>query len=163
MKYKEFNDTIQRQISLMPMQQGLELIVDICKRLFFDYQKFSETYHWGEPDYLLDGIGVCEKALAHYPDATVVKDLIQKIESVTPDTEDFGSELGSYALNASASVCEALEYLLDNDKTHIMAVSSYYTDTIDFKIQEDGELRETEIDDHPLMVSARQLLLLATK
>jgi uncharacterized protein YjaG (DUF416 family) len=163
MNYKEFTNTIQRQISLMPIQQGLELAVDICKKLFFDYQKFSETYQWGEPDFLLDGIRVCEKALTQHPDTSVVKDLIQKIESVTPDMDDFGSMLGSYALNASASVWETLQYLLDFDKTHIMAVSTYYTDTIDFKIQEEGELGETEIDNHHLMVSARQFLLLATK
>jgi hypothetical protein len=82
---------------------------------------------------------------------------------VTPDTEDFGSELGSYALNASASVYEALEYLLDNDNKHIFAISTYYTDTIDFKIQEECELKEAEIDNHPLMVGARQFLLSATK
>jgi hypothetical protein len=45
--------------------------------------------------------------------------------------DDFGSSvLGSYALNASASVCESLEFLLDNNKDHIVNVATYYTDTI---------------------------------
>jgi uncharacterized protein YjaG (DUF416 family) len=163
MNYKDFSDTIQGQVSLMPVEQGLQLAVDICKKLFIDYQKFSETYKWGDPDFLLDGISGCEMALIRYPDVSFVKELIKKIESVTPDTEDFGSELGSYALNASASVCEALEYLLDNDNKHIMAISTCYTDTIYLTIQEERKLSEEEIDSHPVMISAREYLLLATK
>jgi hypothetical protein len=79
MNYKIFTDTIHRQISQIPVRKGLELAVDICKKLFFDYQQFSQTYQWGEPNFLLDGISVCEKALSHYPDASVVKDMIERL------------------------------------------------------------------------------------
>lgn len=81
-----------------------------------------------------------------------------------PDMDDFGSnELGSYALNASAAVCETLEFLLDNDPVHIQNVITHYTDTFDFKVQESKTLIMEEIDKHPLMIKAREFLLSETK
>ena len=159
MKYSEFTKLIQQRISSLSREKQLALAIKICKNLFLDYQTFSQTYQWGNPDYLLDGINLCEKALNSESDIHQAKELIPLVYSVTPDIDEFGSELGSYALNASASVHESLEFLIDNNKTHIINIATYYTDTIDFKIQENGESTEEQIDNDPLMISARAFLL----
>ena len=163
MTYQEFTNRLQDQITLLSPKRQLETAIKICKELFFDYQNFSEFYKWGNPDFLLDGIDLSEKALDGNLDFSKIKELIPKIDSVIPDTEDFGSELGSYALNASVSVYETLEFLIDNDKTHITNICTYYTDTADFKVQEELELTQEQIDRHPLMVKARNFLLIETK
>ena len=80
-----------------------------------------------------------------------------------PDMDDFGSELASYALNASASVYETLEFLVDNNAAHIVNITTYYTDTIDFIVRQEAELTIEEIDKHPLMIKARNFLLEETK
>lgn len=77
--------------------------------------------------------------------------------------DDFGNELGSYALNASAAVYESLEFIIDQDKTHIYNIATYYTDTIDFKIQEDRELSDLEIENHPLMIEAWNFIIEQTR
>ena len=164
MNYQDFTKTIQNQISLLTQKRQLELALKVCKELFFEYQRFSETFNCGDPDLLLDGINLSEKALISEIDSSKIRALMLKIDTVTPDMDDFGSsELGSYALNASASVYETLEFLMDHDKIHIINIATYYTDTIDFKIQEEAELTEEEIDNHPLMTKARHFLLAETK
>ena len=164
MNYQDFTKNIKNQISLLPQERCLDLAFKICKELFFEYQAFSEKYEWGNADFLLDGINLCDKALHGETDLANIRELMPKIDSVTPDMDDYNSdELASYALNAAASVYETLEFLIDNDKTHIFTIASYYTDTIDFKVQEDSDLTEDEIDKHPLMIKARQFLLDETK
>jgi hypothetical protein len=58
-----------------------------------------------------------------------------------------------------ASVYETLEFLIDKDQIHIRNIASYYIDTIDFKIQKDKELTETQINNHSLMIEARNFLI----
>ena len=77
--------------------------------------------------------------------------------------DDFGSEIGSYALNSSAAVYETLEFITDKDKTHIYNIATYYTDTIDFKIQEERTLTEEAIENHPLMIEAWNFVIEQTK
>jgi uncharacterized protein YjaG (DUF416 family) len=164
MNYQDFTKNINNQISLLPQERLLQLAFKICKELFFEYQTFSEKYEWGNADFLLDGINLCDKALNGESDLDNIRELIPKIDSVTPDMDDYNSdEKASYALNAAASVYETLEFLIDNDKNHVINIASYYTDTIDFKVQEDKDLTEDEIDKHPLMIKARQFLLEETK
>ena len=164
MTYSDFTHKRQSQISLITRQRQLQLALRICKELFFEYQKFYEVYHWGNPDLLLDGISICEKASNSNAEIPKIRELLQKLDSVTPDMDDFGSDvLGSYALNAANSVYETLEFLTDSDSVHILNIATYYTDTIDFKIQEIKSLTLEEIDAHPLTIETRNFLLEQTR
>ena len=136
MNYEDLIKTLQIQVSLLEKDRQLGLAIKICKDLFFDYQAFFESYEWGNPDLLLDAIATCEKALNDSLDILKIKELIPQVSSVIPDTDDFGSEFGSYGLNASAAVFETLEFLVDNDWKHITNIAEYYLDTIDLKVQE---------------------------
>jgi uncharacterized protein len=140
---------------------GLHLALNICKRLFFDYQNFYEANEWGNPDILLDAIHFIENHTTEKPDYKVIAAIIQKVEDVTPDTEDFGE--ANYALNACCAVCSTLEFLLDKKGSHITNVGTNLIDTIDAKVQGDDYLTEEEIDQHPLMVDTRTFLLEETK
>lgn len=86
-----------------------------------------------------------------------MKEILPKVDNITPNTEDFGN--ASYALNACSAVYETLEFLINKDQKHILNIGSYLTDTIDFKIQEDDELSEVQIDNHPMMIEARKFLI----
>jgi hypothetical protein len=77
--------------------------------------------------------------------------------AITPDTEDFGDS--SYALNSCVAVCETLDFLTDHKAEHIYAIGTCLIDTIDFKIQEDDDLTQEEIDKNSNMIAARQFLL----
>ena len=156
-RYKEFTRQFKLQTESLAYQKQFELAVLICKQLFFDYQKFCEDNNWGNPDLLLDTITFIEQSKDLMIDAILSKKKITQIQAITPDTEDFGD--ASYALNSCVVVCETLEFLTDHKAEHIYSIGTCLTDTIDFKIQEDNELTETEIDNNSDMIAARKFLL----
>ena len=157
MNYKDFNKEFQSRINKLEYKRQYELAVAICKKLFPDYKDFYIENHWGDPDVLIDAIKLCELYFQSKTGIISLKEMLQKIDSIVPDTEDFGN--ASYALNASVAVYETLEFIIDRDQKHILNIGAYLIDTINFKIQEDGELPEHQIDSHPIMAEARNFLM----
>lgn len=163
MNYQEYISLLKIQTSSRPFQRQLEFAVMICKKLYFDYKDFVEVEQWGDADLLMDAINICSRVIAQSPDIAQIKELIPKIDLITPHMDDFGNNMGSYALNASAAVYETLEFIIDQDNTHIFNIGNYYTDTIDFKIQEEKDLSQQEIENHPLMIEAWNFIVNETK
>lgn len=138
-------------------EEQLELAILVCKRLFPDYKNFYTENSRGDPNVLKDTIQFCQNQDKETLNINIIDNLLLKIDDITPETEDF--ENASYALNACTSVYETLEFIKDKNQNHIINIGSYLTDTVDFKIQDDKELTEQEIDNHPLMIEARNFLL----
>jgi uncharacterized protein len=161
MKYKEFVSKFKLQSCNLPKERQLSLTVWICKKLFFDYQEFADQNQWGDPDILLDAINLAEGSISKTADISKVNDLLAKIMEAAPDSEDFGN--ASYAINACSAVYETMEFLIDGNCEHIYNIGTCLTDTIDFKIQEEDELTEDQIDNHPLMMEARNYLIQSTR
>ena len=157
MKYEDFNILFQSKVNSLPREKQVDLAISVCKRLFPDYQQFHFENNWGNTDTLLDSIKICELNKANEINVQSVKDMLPNVNKIIPDTEDF--ENSSYALNASSAVYETLEFILDNDTKHLVNIGTYLTDTVDFKIQEEAELTQQQIDSHPKMVEARKYLL----
>ncbi|MBE8728116.1 DUF416 family protein [Flavobacterium hungaricum] len=131
--------------------------IDICKRLIDDYVDFYIKYNWGNPNILNEAIKYCEETEFAKIDRVKVKELIHKVEKITPDTEDFENIEVSYALNSACAVLELLEFIMGHDKIHVSNISSFIIDTIDFKIQEiESGLTNDEIEDHPKIVEERK-------
>jgi len=163
MNYRDYTTILKSQTSSQSYLPQLKFAVLICKKLYFDYQQFTRTEKWGDANLLMDAINICQQAIENSVDINEVKSLISKIDLIIPDMDDFGSVLGSYALNASAAVAETLTFITDQDKTHIYNIATFYSDTIDFKIQEDKQLTELEKENHPLMIEAWNFILEQTK
>ena len=161
MKYKEFVSKFKLQSCNLPKERKLHLAVGICKKLFFDYQKFSDENQWGDPDILLDAINLAESSVSKAVDISKVKELLPNIMVTAPDSEDF--ENASYAINACSAVYETMEFLIDDNCEHIFNIGTCLTDTIDFKVQEKDELTEDQIDNHLLMIEARNYLIQSTR
>ena len=157
MKYEEFIKLFQTKVNSLSKGKQLDLAVSVCKRLLPDYQQFYIENNWGNPDILLDSIKICELFNGNEASFELVKEMLPKVNEIIPNTEDFGN--ATYALNASAGVYEALEFLIDNDKIHIFNIGIYLTDTIDFKVQEEDELTQQQIDNHPKMIEVQKYLV----
>jgi len=155
--YKEFTRQFRIQTESLAYQRQFDLAVLVCKRLFCDYQKFSEDNNWGDSKLVLDTIRFIEQFGADKIDPVLLQSKINQIESIIPDTENF--EDASYALNCCVAVAETLEFLADRKAKHIYSVGLCLTDTIDFKIQEEDDLTDEEIDNNTDMISAREFLL----
>lgn len=134
--------------------------LDICERLLPDYVSFSENRSWGNAGILKDSINFCRKNKGNTQNDTAIQNYLDKLDPDIPDIDEFGDFDGSYALNASAVVYELLEYLLDKDTSHIYNISTYMTDTIDFKLSEaDPNLTNEELENHPDIIDERKYQL----
>lgn len=164
MNHTEFILTYRRQVSSINYKKQLNLAISICKRLYSDYVEFSEKYQWGNKDILLQAINEIEQSGANDTSQHEINSLLIQIDSITPDTDDFGSDtLGSYALNACVAIHESLQFIQDKSSDRIITIGTCMTDTIDFKIQEQQTLSQREIDTHPLMIEVRSYLLEKSK
>lgn len=136
--------------------------LDICERLLPDYVSFSENRSWGNVGVLKDSINFCRKSKENTQNNPnpAIQNYLDKLNPNIPDLDEFGDFDGSYALNASAAVYELLEYLLDKDTSHIYNISTYMTDTIDFKLGEaDPNLTNEELESHPDIINERKYQL----
>jgi len=161
MKYPEFVGKLKSQTAKLEHERKLSLSIEICKKLFFDYQQFANENNWGNPDLLLDAINLSQKALIREIETTQAKSLLVKIDEISPDAEEFTD--ASYALNACTAVYETLEFILDNKSEHIYNIATYLTDTVYLKIKEKVDLTDDQVDNHPLMIETRRFLLEATR
>ena len=160
MKYEEFITKFNKQVFSIDNNKRLTLAIEVCKKLYFDYVEFSDKYQWGDKDVLLDAIKILEESKTQEINKGLVDQTLNKIDTVTPDMDDFdGEELALYALNSCVAVYSSLEFLLDKLPKRIYDVGICLTDTIDFKIQKNQDLTEEEIDKNPLMIEARKYLV----
>jgi uncharacterized protein YjaG (DUF416 family) len=160
MTYKDYTSLLLKYTSEGKFEYQLKFAISVCKKLYFDYQKFTEVYEWGDANLLMDAIKICQQAIENPIDKNQLEALITEVDLIIPDMDDFGgTELGSYALNASAAVAETIGFIVDHDKIHIYNIGTCYTDTIDFKIQESKDLTELEIENHPLMIEAWNFII----
>jgi uncharacterized protein len=161
MNFQEFTKVYRKQVDTLSYERQLDFAVGICKKLFFDYQSFFERNDFGSPDVLLDAVNKVEQRQVVRIDPKELKTLLQRIYEITPDSEDFSN--ANYAINAAGAVYVTVEFLLDRDINHIYNIGTYLVDTIDSKVQSDGDLSEEEIDQHPLTIEAKSYLLQETK
>ena len=107
-----------------------------------------ENIYWGNSNLIADGIKICENYNLISTDQKKVKNLIQELNSIVPDTEEFNDIRASLALNSACSIIETLEYIIDFDSKHIFNVGNYMYDSIDFKTTENSnELEEQTLKD----------------
>jgi uncharacterized protein YjaG (DUF416 family) len=89
MTYQEFTRQFKLQTESLSYHKQIDLAISICKKLFFDYQKFSEDNNWGHPDLVLDAIKFVEESKDATLDKDLLKEKINQVMAITPDTDDF--------------------------------------------------------------------------
>jgi uncharacterized protein len=160
MQYDEFISQFKKQVFLLDYDRQLTLAIDVCKKLYFDYVEFSEKYDWGDINVLLDAIVLIEQSRTIDVEQSLFDKTLSQLDTITPDMDDFGGDvLGSYALNACVAVYNSIQFIGNKQPEHIYDIGICLTDTIDFRIQEQQNLIQQEIDNNPLMIEARKYLI----
>lgn len=98
------------------------------------YVKFEEKYQYGSSEKLrsvIDEIYVVVNTYNLIADQDI-EDLENVVDSISPDTNDFGGLLGSLALNAASSVTETLRMLREEETDQLRNIISLYFDSFDF-------------------------------
>ena len=157
MKYEKYLEIIEKESSSLKHEEKVAICLMCCNRLAPLYSKFTQVEKWGDPALL----NKCrEKAATWIIDSKGDSEILSEdLEGIIPDSEDFGSLLGSYAQNASIAHSYLLDQLETNDGQPLVWVLHKCYDTIDFYVQEvldpdlNGNLASTEIENHPAMIS----------
>jgi len=163
MDYKEFTNIFKKQVFALTYQKQLEFALTICQRLYFDYQNFYDHYKWGNPELLMDAIRMSEESKNAPLHKTKIEAMINSVEAITPDTDEYGDEVGSCALNACVSVLHSLGFLLTKDPLDIFYIGIAFYDTCDFKLQGKEVLSEEQRDNHALIQEAKRYLIQQTE
>jgi uncharacterized protein YjaG (DUF416 family) len=130
----------------------------ICVRLQPHYQAFSQVTSWGDPVVLQTALGLLHRTVFLPPVVADLRHVYRQVERVTPDSEDFGSLLGSLALDTCCAVLSAFDFVLEGNDQSVLDVATFARNTVDMYVQEIEELDpsdpelEARIDSHPHMV-----------
>ncbi len=157
MTHSEYISQLTSNINKLSDKGRIHFAVDLSRKLLPGYITFSEKHYWGDADVLSEAITFCQQhLLLEETDYKTIYGLVEKVEQNVPDTDEFSTFDGIYALNSSLAVIELLEYLLDKNQKHIMHISSYMIDNIDLKINADEDsLSLEELDMHALIIEER--------
>jgi len=132
-----------------------------CKRLYPNYVFFSKKFNFGQPEvlerYLLD----IRNLIANNQKGNF-DNFQELIDKITPSPHEFESIFASSALDACAALVELILFIDDKDISHIKAIQTAATDTVDMYLQEkegwefDDPSIEEKISFHPLMMRERK-------
>lgn len=133
-----FRNETSVKLNKIPDKGQILFGVLICERLYPNYGAFQKAFNWGNSTTLQEGIALLRQYIIKGDlfDDHDVKDIIERIDWVTPNTEDFSSIIVSFALDACTSVQSMLNYLLDKNVENIVDVACFSRDTVDMYVQE---------------------------
>ncbi|MEP3210846.1 MAG: DUF416 family protein [Maribacter sp.] len=132
----KYHIQLRNNLQKISFKRKLNFAIQICERIYPEYLKFYELNDFGNPELLEKGIDVCRKYEKSKFSEKEINDLILKIKSVTPDTEDYGELIGFLALNAAASVSEMLKFVLNSNDKHIFDIANFMFDSVDFQVSD---------------------------
>lgn len=116
----------------------------ICERLTLHYQAFFEAEGWGNLLVLQSALALLKQAVFVAPAVADVHQTYHLVEEVTPDSDDFGSSLGSFALDACCAILAALDFTLDERDHAVLEVATCARNTVDLYVQEVEELEPSD-------------------
>lgn len=173
-RFKFYMDSFQLDIRtalLTLSDKGRLLFCAItCVHLYPNYENFVRAFGWGSPQVIkhaIDEIFLILKEDRLYS-AQEFQDLIDAVDLVIPDTEDFSDIACSQALDAGVAILSTLEYIKSRELESVVNVAICARDTVDMFIQvrddfnSNDPLCESRIESDYLMVRerARQELLI---
>jgi len=114
----------------------------ICEGLYPNYVAFHMAKQWGDPSVLreiLDWLRHIIKDRTQYSPVTAQL-YFEKVEAITPDTEDFSGVLGSEALDVCCAVLNLLEFTVTRNVESVVQIAGHARDTIDLFVQEQYDM-----------------------
>lgn len=155
MNFQQYKDQVKAACESLSHRERVALCLMCCNRLVPLYLQFSTTENWGNPETLRQLRELAGKWLTG--DASIPVVLRSDLDAVIPDTEDFESELVSYALNASVAHACLLDLFLDDNLELVLSVLQACYDSVDFFVQDRldpeqrGGVQEQQIENHAAM------------
>lgn len=141
------NSKISELINSLDEKKSIVFSGLICKRmriLFVSFSVREDFGNIGDYDKALDIIFT--SAMSDRINLKLIESIKLRFEESFPDLDEFDTVYASYALDACSSIEQALMYLLDKKKEHIVNCSTAATDVVDMFVQEYLDLNPSNPD-----------------
>lgn len=156
MNYRDYKRNVEKETARLSQSEKVALCLICCKRLAPLYTEFQRIENWGDEAILSK---IRDKALAWLDGSREdFSDFGAQLESHIPDMDDFGSLLGSFALNAGVSHLDLIDQVGTDDSQPVVDGLQMCYETVDFCVQEqlhhDSTARATDsqIENHEIML-----------
>lgn len=116
-----------------------------CEKMYPIYNIFSLSSKWGNARTYTEGIITLYNFVLNAPDKSY-DEIIEDIELIMPDLDDFTGTAPSHALDACVALVEAVSFLVDYKDEHIINCSIAATDTVDMHVQIVRDLDQNDAD-----------------
>lgn len=158
-----YRKIINDAITSLSFEQKIVFCLLTSEKLLPNYEFFSKKYNYGNPDLLKNTIETLYTNLADVKSlGSELDKMLENIDRITPDMDDFSSVLASSALDACTSLLSTLYFIKDGDEENVIAVATYARDTVDMYIFEKENLDpqnknyEMIIEQDPYMVNEKK-------
>lgn len=142
----KFREEIKKEMLSVSDKGRVLFAVLVCEKLYPNYMRFQDLNNWGDHNVLKESISIMHQYLFK-PElfkTDEIKELIERIDLITPNTEEFTDITTSFALDACNSIYDTLNYLVDKDIEHVVDVATYARDTVDMFVQEKSDLKSND-------------------
>ena len=138
---------ITNKLEGLSKQKQLAFGLLTAERFFICYEMFSEREGFGNIEHLKKSMNLIESFIVgESVDMKLIEKYKELVEQSTPDMDDFGSVNSSLALNVSAIIYEALNFIINMEQRIIGEFSTYATDSIDFLINEIEDYDQMDLE-----------------
>ena len=139
-------ENIQERLNNLSYYHQLCFAYFLAKRLQPNYICFYQQENWGNPEILDKGIHLIKNIILKQSyDVKSLEKLSEKLEEITPDTDEFPSFITSLALDSCACVLETFEFIKNKDTEHLATISTSALDLTQMYIEHRDN---SEFDDY---------------
>jgi len=158
MNTKDIENRFEKPILELPFYHQLTFIYFLVKRMLPNYETFSSTEKWGNPKILHEAVRVLKQLIIEKKEMSEEEqNLIQKIEEVTPDMENFGSLQATAALDTCVLLLETFGAIPNRNSEIISSLVSLPFNALQMYIEELNDL-DYNIKDYDSFVFKHPLI-----
>ena len=129
---------IQTAVQSLSIEKQIAFTYLMAFRLSYNYKTFCKQNNWGSP-YTFDRLLLAIKGvvLNKQKISNIEEKLIDEIENIAPDTNDFGGNiLATAALDACGVLYETLEFMSNNNNESLETIISLSLNAIQMYIED---------------------------
>ena len=135
-----YRKLIAEKLSGLSDDKNIVFSLLICEKLLPNYKCFSVKYNFGDAEQLKSIISDLYSNLLAENIKYDINQYISKVDSITPNTEDFDAIYASFALDACTAILSTLQFIKNKDINDVIDVAIYARDTVDMYILERNDL-----------------------
>jgi uncharacterized protein YjaG (DUF416 family) len=141
MNTTEMKDRFEKPLLELPFSHLLTFIYFVAKRMIPNYVAFSKTEQWGDSKIVNEAANLLRTIILEKRSIKPQElEILEKLNSATPDMENFGSLLSTSALDTCIILYETISALQSNNIEAIVSLATLPFNAVQMYVEELNEL-----------------------